>query len=34
MPKVIDFGVARALEPQADDGSVFQAFGQMVGTPQ
>jgi WD40 repeat protein len=33
MPKVIDFGVAKALSQQLTDKTLFTAYGQMVGTP-
>ena len=32
--KVIDFGVAKALNQQLTEKTLFTAFGQMVGTPQ
>ncbi len=34
VPKVIDFGIARATEDQALDGHVFTLTGQIVGTPE
>ena len=34
VPKVIDFGVAKALNQQLTEKTLFTAFGQMVGTPQ
>lgn len=33
MPKVIDFGVSKALSQQLTDKTMFTAYGQMVGTP-
>jgi serine/threonine protein kinase/tetratricopeptide (TPR) repeat protein len=33
VPKVIDFGVAKAIGPQLSDHTVYTAFAQMVGTP-
>ena len=33
VPKIIDFGVAKATNQQLTDKSVFTGFGQMVGTP-
>lgn len=33
MPKVIDFGVAKALSHKLADNTVYTAYGQMVGTP-
>lgn len=32
--KVIDFGVAKAMNQQLTDKTLFTAYGQMVGTPQ
>ena len=32
--KVIDFGVAKAINQQLTEKTLFTAFGQMVGTPQ
>ena len=32
--KVIDFGVAKAVNQQLTDKTLYTAFGQMVGTPQ
>ncbi len=34
VPKVIDFGVAKAISQQLTDKTLFTAYGQMVGTPQ
>ncbi len=33
VPKVIDFGVARATNHRLTDGTLFTGFGQFVGTP-
>ena len=33
LPKVIDFGVAKALNQQLTDKTVYTAYGQLVGTP-
>jgi len=33
MPKVIDFGVAKALNPQLTQDTVFTRFAEMIGTP-
>jgi WD40 repeat protein/serine/threonine protein kinase len=33
VPKVIDFGVAKATNQQLTERTLFTAFGQMVGTP-
>ena len=33
VPKIIDFGVAKATNQQLTDKTVFTGFGQMVGTP-
>ena len=33
VPKVIDFGVAKALNRKLTDNSVYTGFGQLVGTP-
>ena len=33
VPKVIDFGVAKAIEQQLTDNEVFTAFEQLIGTP-
>ncbi len=32
--KVIDFGVAKAINQQLTEKTLFTAYGQMVGTPQ
>ena len=32
--KVIDFGVAKAINQQLTEKTLFTAFGQMIGTPQ
>jgi tetratricopeptide (TPR) repeat protein len=34
VPKVIDFGVAKALNQELTEKTLFTAFGHMVGTPQ
>jgi serine/threonine protein kinase/tetratricopeptide (TPR) repeat protein len=34
MPKVIDFGVAKAIEPDLDDRATLTEHGQFVGTPE
>ena len=34
VPKVIDFGVAKALHRQLTERTLFTAYGQVVGTPQ
>jgi serine/threonine protein kinase/predicted Zn-dependent protease len=34
VPKVIDFGVSKALNQQLTEKTLFTAFGQMIGTPQ
>lgn len=34
VPKVIDFGVAKALNQQLTEKTLFTAYGQMIGTPQ
>ena len=34
MVKVIDFGVAKAINQQLTEKTLFTAFGQMIGTPQ
>ena len=34
VPKVIDFGVAKAISQQLTEKTMFTAFGQMIGTPQ
>ena len=33
VPKVIDFGIAKAMEQSLTDRTVFTAFGQFIGTP-
>ena len=33
VPKVIDFGIAKAIEGRLTDNTVFTAFEQLVGTP-
>ena len=33
VPKIIDFGIAKATDQQLTDKTVFTGFGQMVGTP-
>jgi len=33
VPKVIDFGIAKAIGPQLTDKTVFTAFEQFIGTP-
>ena len=33
VPKVIDFGVAKAISQQLTEQTLFTGFGQMVGTP-
>ena len=33
VPKVIDFGVAKAISQQLTEKTLFTAFGQMIGTP-
>jgi serine/threonine protein kinase len=33
MPKVIDFGISKALSQQLTEKTLFTAYGQMVGTP-
>ena len=33
VPKVIDFGVSKAISQQLTEKTMFTAFGQMVGTP-
>jgi serine/threonine protein kinase len=33
MPKVIDFGIAKATEGKLTDHTIFTAFGQFIGTP-
>jgi len=34
VPKVIDFGIAKALDQELTEKSLFTAYGQMIGTPQ
>ena len=34
VPKVIDFGIAKAISQQLTEKTLFTRFGQMVGTPQ
>lgn len=34
VPKVIDFGIAKAINQELTEKSLFTAFGQMIGTPQ
>ncbi|MHC4403505.1 MAG: protein kinase domain-containing protein [Planctomycetota bacterium] len=34
VPKVIDFGVAKAITQQLTEKTMFTAYGQMIGTPQ
>ena len=34
VPKVIDFGIAKALNQELTEKSLFTAYGQMIGTPQ
>ena len=34
MPKVIDFGVAKAINQELTEHTLFTAYGQMIGTPQ
>ncbi len=34
VPKVIDFGVAKALHQELTEKTLFTAYGQMIGTPQ
>jgi len=33
VPKIIDFGVAKALSQKLSENSIYTAYGQMVGTP-
>ncbi|MGB0578929.1 MAG: protein kinase domain-containing protein [Limisphaerales bacterium] len=33
VPKVIDFGIAKALNQELTEKSLFTAYGQMIGTP-
>lgn len=34
VPKVIDFGVAKAINQQLTERTMFTSYGQMIGTPQ
>lgn len=34
VPKIIDFGVSKALNQQLTEKTLFTAYGQMIGTPQ
>jgi non-specific serine/threonine protein kinase/serine/threonine-protein kinase len=34
IPKVIDFGVAKAISPQLSEQTMFTAQGQLIGTPE
>ena len=34
VPKVIDFGVSKAINQQLTEKTLFTAYGQMIGTPQ
>ena len=34
VPKVIDFGVAKAISQELTEKTMFTAYGQMIGTPQ
>ncbi len=34
VPKIIDFGIARALDERLDQRSVFTQFGELIGTPE
>ena len=34
MVKVIDFGVAKAINQQLTEKTLFTSYGQMIGTPQ
>ena len=34
LPKVIDFGIAKATDQKAVQNSLLTQFGQMVGTPE
>jgi serine/threonine-protein kinase len=34
VPKVIDFGVSKAISQQLTEKTLFTAYGQMIGTPQ
>src|SRR5947207_4062666 len=33
VPKVIDFGIAKAVEQRLTDKTLFTGFGQLIGTP-
>ena len=33
MPKVIDFGIAKAIEGRLTDNTIFTAYEQFIGTP-
>ena len=33
VPKVIDFGIAKATEQELTEKTLFTAYGQMIGTP-
>ncbi len=33
LPKIIDFGIAKATADRSSDGTVFTRFGEMIGTP-
>ena len=33
VPKVIDFGISKALSQKLTDKTVYTAYGQMIGTP-
>ena len=33
LPKIIDFGIAKAIEGRLTDQTVYTAFGQFIGTP-
>jgi serine/threonine protein kinase len=34
VPKVIDFGVAKAAGPKLNEATLFTGFGRVVGTPE
>jgi WD40 repeat protein len=34
VPKIIDFGIAKALDRQLTEKTLFTSYGQMIGTPQ
>jgi serine/threonine-protein kinase len=34
VPKVIDFGTAKALQQPLTDKTVFTSYGKLLGTPQ